>query len=48
MSNVLPGYPIYEIRNTLAAVPAIVAVSAPARVYRVFFTFTDRKYTDMV
>ena len=34
--------------HTLAASPANVAISAPARVYLVFFTFADIKYTDIV
>lgn len=32
----------------LIPTPAAVAISAPGRVYRVFVTFMDMKYTDMV
>ena len=42
-------YPIiFHASHTLAASPANVAISAPARVYLVFFTFADIKYTDIV
>ena len=36
--------PFYrEARKMAAMVPAAVAIRAPARVYRVFVTFTDPK-----
>ena len=44
-----PGYlHIHPPSTTLAAIPHTVAKNAPGSVYRVFFTFTLRKYTLIV
>lgn len=45
MSN---EFHIPRASTILAAIPASVAISAPGRVYRVFFTFAVIKYTDIV